>query len=189
MAKPAFLPIIQVDRARARGFAGLISDTSLLDVVTFVAKNPQGEPFFRAGTVAIIVDSNPKTGTLRGTVATDNAAAKGKRLVAVSFSHDGAVEYGDVGNIGTVTGAFRAPKPVNGVEVGRIWLFVDGDVAHGDKVVIAAARTTPAGKELSGWVKKGTADTIPGWEFTGLTEVDPATGEKIAEVTVNRVRA
>lgn len=119
---PGVLPIINLD-PRRRGFAGLISDTSLLDVETIVIDKSAGGTaaglLFRAGTVALVTSVNAKTGTRRGrpAVASDVAAAAGvgKRFVAISFSHDTCDQSGEIYVRNPDQSGVVNVKPANGV--------------------------------------------------------------------------
>lgn len=204
------LPIINTG-PRARGFAGLISDASLLDVEAIVidqtSANGGGTAnglLFRAGTVAIVTSVNEKTGTRRGKPAVA-ADAKGpeteKRFVAISFSHDTCDQSGEIYvKLPDVQGV-AGVKPANGVNTGRVWLFLNGaKPAATGKAPVAVADIPSAGAFdatkpfTNGAVKKATvttgatptSDAIPGWFFTGQVDIDPATGYQIAEVEINR---
>lgn len=199
------LPIINTN-PRARGFAGLISDASLLDVETIVIdKNAGGTAaglLFRAGTVAIQTSVNAKTGTRRGrpAVASDVSAAggAGKRFVAISFSHDTCDQSGEIYVRNPDQSGVVNVKPANGVNTGRVWMFLNGAHPSADgraKVTVAdipADAAFDATKPyVNGAVKvatgtDATANDIPGWTFTGQVETDPATGYQIAEVEVKR---
>lgn len=205
LSGPGVLPIINLD-PRARGFAGLISDASLLDVETIVIdKNAGGTAnglLFRAGTIALVTSVNAKTGTRRGkpAVADDVAAAAGvgKRFVAISFSHDTCDQSGEIYVHNPDHSGIVNVKPANGVNTGRIWLFLNGshptadgrsgvsvaDIPADSAFDKAKPYVNGAAKVASG--SDATSTAIPGWYFTGQIETDPATGYQIAEVEVKR---
>lgn len=195
------LPIINTG-PRARGFAGLISDTSLLDIESIVIDQKAGGTanglLFRAGTVAIVTSVNAKTGTRRGkpAVASDADATPAKRFVAISFSHDTCDQSGEIYvKLPDVQGV-AGVKPANGVNTGRVWLFLNG--AQPDALSAVGVADIPAAGAfdktkpmVNGAVTKavttsGSENVIPGWQFTGHFEVDPATGYNIAEVEIKR---
>lgn len=201
-----FLPIINTG-PRLRGFAGLISDTSLLDVETVVYDRTVADDLhlFRAGTVAVITGVNAKTGTRKGRFA-KAADAKGAetalRFTAIAFSHDTCDQSGEIYARNPDQSGVVNVKPANGVNTGRVWLFLNGakpDTTGKAPVAVAAvpaaSSTFDATKPyVNGAVKKATvvtgatpsSDAIPGWTFTGQVDVDPATGYQIAEVEINR---
>lgn len=201
-----YLPILNLG-PRARGFAGLISDASLLDVETIVYDRTIADDLhlFRAGTVAIVTGVNAKTGTRKGRFAkvadTAAGAAVGKRLVAISFSHDTCDQSGEIYVRNPDQSGVVNVKPANGVNTGRVWLFLNGSkpTADGRSGVAVAALPTASSTfdatkpYVNGAVKVSTpgasgaaGDEIPGWTFTGLVDLDPATGYQIAEVEINR---
>ncbi len=202
MAKPPFLPIINTS-PRARGFAGLISDSSLLDIETITIDKTAGGTanglLFRAGTVAVVTRVSAKSGNRFGkpAVAADaTGATTAKRLVAISFSHDGSDQRSEFYNRNPDTGAIVSPRPVNGVNTGRLWLFLNGAAPATTGVAKVAVADIPASSTfdktkpyVNGAVKVAAADgtdAIPGWVFTGHIETDPATGYQIAEVECKR---
>lgn len=198
-----FLPIINTG-PRARGFAGLISDTSLLDVETIVYDRTIADDLhlFRAGTVAIVTGVNAKTGTRKGRFAkaSDVAAgtADGKRFVAIAFSHDTCDQSGEIYARNPDYAGVVNVKPANGVNTGRVWLFLNGAKPSADgRAGVSIADIPAAGAfdatkpYVNGAVKVATgADAtyngIFGWVFTGVVDIDPATGYQIAEVEINR---
>lgn len=195
------LPIINTG-PRASGFAGLISDASLLDVETIVIDQKAGGTanglLFRAGTVAIVTSVNPKTGTRRGKPATasDADATPAKRFVAISFSHDTCDQFGEIYVKMPDAPGVAGVKPANGVNTGRVWLFLNG--AQPDALSAVGVADIPAAGAfdktkpmVNGAVTKavttsGSENVIPGWQFTGQFETDPATGYNIAEVEIKR---
>lgn len=195
------LPIINTG-PRARGFAGLISDTSLLDIEAIVIDQNAGGTanglLFRAGTVAIVTSVNAKTGTRRGKPATasDADATPAKRFVAISFSHDTCDQSGEIYVKMPDAPGVAGVKQANGVNTGRVWLFLNGAQpdalsAVGVADVPAAGafdKTKPAvnGAVCKAVTTSGSENLIPGWQFTGQFEVDPATGYNIAEVEIKR---
>lgn len=203
LAGAGILPIINVG-ARARGFAGLISDASLLDVETVVYDRTITDDLhvFRAGTVAIVTGVNAKTGTRKGRFAkaSDVAAAAGvgKRFVAVSFSHDTCDQSSEIYARNPDQSGVVNVKPANGVNTGRVWLFLNGSKPSADgRAGVSVADVPAAGAfdatkpYVNGAVKvatgsDATANGIPGWYFTGVVDIDPATGYQIAEVEIKR---
>lgn len=185
---PAFTgQLLNTAQLPKKGFAGLISDTSLLDVSTaFNDGTISGSKYTRAGTVFVFTGVTSR-GNQKGDTATDTASAKGKRVGAVAFSHNGA-RHPEVNGIGR--NDYAPETALNVVNTGRIWLLVKAfaNVAYDKGVYVAAAGTTP-GKEVTGWVEaKATEvpdDALPGWTFTGRTETDDD-GQLIAEVEINR---
>lgn len=183
------------DRYNRKGFAGLISDTSLLDIETVFNDGSFGagaDRIFRAGTVAVVTGVTPR-GNRSGRPA-KAADAKGPdttaRFVAVAFSHDNTDQ---VSEVTPVLGGVNRPRPANGVNTGRIWLLLNGDLSTAKFEGAVAVADAPAdgatNPMVNGAVKAAKADftdAIPGWKFTGLTDYDPATGYGIAEVEVNR---
>lgn len=154
------------------GYAGLVSDASLLDVETGYAAPGNGG--VRAGTVVKIaaMDAN---GNKRVDLVSTSAAATGY-LGAVQFSQYYCDQYGD----------YPINTPINVVTTGRIWVFCTDaakSAVFGDPVGVAAPRTT-SGKELTGWVEKGATTKIPGWFFTGRFETDPVGETAIAEIQI-----
>lgn len=207
MAKPPFLPIINTGD-RAYGFAGLISDTSLLDVETIgIDRQATGTAtglLFRAGTVALVTRVSPKTGSRYGkpAVASNAGATPAGRFVAISFSHDTCNQQGEIYYKQPDTAALFNTRPANGVNTGRVWLFLNGArpsaaaLSAGAKVGVADLPTGggafDATKPLvNGAVKvavttAGSENVIPGWTFTGHFAVDPASGYNIAEIEIKR---
>lgn len=203
------LPIINTG-ARARGFAGLVSDTSLLNVDT-IGMDKAGKTaglIFRAGTIAKITAINPKTGTRQGQAAATadavEAARPARGFVAIAFSHDTCDQHGEIyqrspdgAPLYGAEGVQYAAKPANGVNVGRVWLFVRGALpsdANGFLVkpmdVVESSKVADADKPFvtgAAGAEKDATKAIPGWKFTGQTDIDPATGYQIAEVEINRV--
>lgn len=173
-----------------KGFAGFISDTSLLDVSTAFndgsLTNANVSGYTRAGTVFVFTGVTSH-GNQKGDTATDVASAKGKRVGGVAFSHNGA-RHPEVNGIGR--NDYAPETALNVVNTGRMWMLVKAfaNIAFDKSVYVAAAGTTP-GKEVTGWVEaKATEvpdDALPGWTFTGRTETDDD-GQLIAEVEINR---
>lgn len=201
----ASLPIINTD-PRRHGFAGLISDTSLLDIETVVIDKNEGGTaagnLFRAGTIALVTSVNAKSGTRRARPAVledvDEAAGAGKRFVAITFSHDTCNQAGEIYVTNPDVGGVVNVKPANGMNTGRVWLFLNGAAPTADgRTGVSVAdlpaagafdKTKPAVNGAAS-VATGTGATstaIPGWYFTGAVETDPATGYQIAEVEVKR---
>lgn len=190
LISPAFTgQLLNTDPLPKKGFAGYISDTSLLDVSTaFNDGTVSGSKYTRAGTVFIFngVSSN---GNQHGDTATTADSVAGKRVGAVAFSHNGA-RHPEVNGIGR--NDYAPETALNVVNTGRIWMLVKAftNVAY-NKAVYVAAANTEAGKEVSGWVEALSADItdgdnhLPGWTFTGRTETDDD-GQLIAEVEINR---
>lgn len=183
--KPSFTrQMLNLDPLPRKGWAGLISDTSLLNVDT--ARNDgtvSGSKYTRAGTVFVIT-GNSARGNLVGHTPVDAAgAAAGKRVGGVAFSHDGA-RFPEVDGVNR--NDYGIDRPINVVTVGRMWMLAKSitGINFGDPVAVAAPRTT-AGQELTGWVEKSSTDSLDGWIFTGLTETDDD-GNLIAEVEINR---
>lgn len=172
-----------------KGFAGYISDTSLLDVSTaFNDGAVSGSKFTRAGTVFVFSGVTAR-GNQKGDTAVDAAGTAGKRVGAVAFSQNGA-RHPEVNGI--ARNDYAPETAINVVNTGRIWMLVKAfaNIAYNKAVYVAAAGTTP-GKEVSGWVEAKSADIadgdnhLPGWSFTGRTETDDD-GQLIAEVEINR---
>lgn len=200
-SQDGFLPIIRLG-ARPEGFAGLISDTSLLDVETLVIdKNAGGTAdglLFRSGTVAVLTSVNAKSGTRRGkpAVKADADATPAKRFVGIAFSHDNTDQMGEIYSRSPATGAIVGVRPANGVNTGRMWLFLNGAIpAAFDPVGVADIpssstfdKTKPFvnGAVTKGVTTSGSENLIQGWQFTGHFAVDPATGYNIAEVEIKR---
>lgn len=183
------------DRYSRKGFAGLISDTSLLDIETVFNDGTfaaGADRVFRAGTVAVVTGVT-KSGN-RAARPAKPADAKGAdtvlRFVAIAFSHDNTDQLSEVN---PVMGGVNRPRPANGVNTGRIWMLLSGDLSTaklGGSVAVAATPADGATNPLvNAAVTAAAADNtnaIPGWSFTGLTDYDSATGYGIAEVEVNR---
>lgn len=188
--------------ARKKGFAGQISDTSLLDVETIVIDQTAGDTanglLFRAGTVAIVTAINANTGTRKGkpAVASDFAAADTlTRAVAISFSHDSCNQHGEIYFTNPDVGGVVGVKPANGVNTGRIWMLLNGAKPGTTGVSLVGVANIPAAgafdatKPFTNGAVKVAADAanaIPGWRFTGHVDIDPATGYQIAEVECSR---
>jgi hypothetical protein len=187
---PAFTgQLLNTAQLPKKGFAGLISDTSLLDVSTaFNDGTISGSKYTRAGTVFVFTGVTSRSNQ-KGDTATDAASTAGKKVGAVAFSHNGA-RHPEVNGIGR--NDYAPETALNVVNTGRIWMLVKAfaNIAYDKAVYVAAAGTTP-GKEVTGWVEAKSAaiadgdNHLPGWTFTGRTETDDD-GQLIAEVEINR---
>lgn len=173
------LPIIQ-GSGRVGAFAGLVSDGSLLDVLTVTnrdAANDNGVGF-RAGTV-VVIDSIMGA-NYRGFVPASFAEIAGKTCGAALFSH---YEMNSAAISMITLNELYRQRPCNVATTCRAWLFCDPSGITPESLVTVGQFKVDGVNQLSGVVKKASGENIPGWFFTGRVEKD-ANGFSVAEVQV-----
>lgn len=175
------LPIMQFDRYERKGFAGQVSDTSLLDTVTGVATvDVRHGVLVDISGAAASTEAAPADGLQFTELATAAAAVAAKRPAIVSRSHYDQISGGPVNGV-------QAGQPANLVETGRVWMIAKTDivpVAMGPVAVAAPSTGNDVVAGLKGTVTNGAADTaIRGLVFTGRVDKD-LNGVTIAEVQI-----
>lgn len=171
------LPIMNLD-GRAVTLAGMISDASLVDILTVTNRDPAADNGvgFRAGTVVVIdalVGDN-----YRGFTPGDMASLAGKTCGAAVFSHYEMDQFATSSHM--MNNAWRQ-RPCNVCTTARVWLLADTTGITPDSKVAVGVFKVDGVNDLAGVVKKASADSIPGWFFTGRTGKD-ANGFAVAEV-------
>lgn len=173
------LPLMNLD-GRGVAFAGLISDTSLVDILTVTNRDPveNNGIGFRAGTVVVI--DGLLGDTYRGFTPATMDVIQGKTCGAAVFSHYEMDRFA-TSNI-KLDDVYRQ-RPCNVATTARAWLLADvAGITANDPVAVTVFKVDGV-NNLSGVVKKATTDKIAGWFFTGRTAKD-ANGFAVAEVHI-----
>lgn len=175
------LPILNVD-GRPRALAGMISDASLVDLMTVInhdASDPKGAGF-RAGTV-VVIDAVQNDNYL-GYAPGDLAATVGKSCGVAVFSH---YEMNEFAQSEIRLNGARSQRPCNVALTGRVWMLAvqAGIVANGRVDVAPVVDIDGKGHVVAGAVRIGSNGGIPGWFFTGRTTKD-VNGFPVAEVHI-----
>ena len=174
------LPIMQID-GRNHALAGMISDGSLVDVLTVTNRDPamNNGVGFRAGTV-VVVDS-VLGDNFRGFSPATMDVIQGRTCGVAVFTH---YDMDRFANSNIMINDVLKQRPCNVATTCRAWLLCDPTGISANDPVQVTAYKADGTNLLSGCVKKGTAGArIPGWFFTGRKMKD-ANGFQVAEVNV-----
>lgn len=175
------LPIMQFDRYERKGFAGHISDASLLDSVTGVSEaNTRHGVLVAITGVAESTAGSPANALIFEQLESGSAAAAANRLAIVARSHFDQISGG-------IANGVAAGQPANLVETGRVWMILKTGVTpapQGPVTVAAPSTGNDVVAGVTGTVTNATgADAVRGLVFTGQVDKD-LNGVNIAEVQI-----